>query len=191
MLHLLLALVLPNGILLASDSRCNGSQTGEIQAQLQQYANHPASKSDQQQRAADILSSQNDVQQERTILENVCPEIDFRPLDADLFALDAWTDLLTRANGPSPVANCPDKQKAVDAATAADAYVKLAQAATLAPQPAQLVAKLLPQIQTLAAQSGVTLPSFTDASSYWAQQYQDVGKQAVDACAGPNPSPSA
>jgi hypothetical protein len=165
MLHLLLA-----ANLLAL-SRCNDQRVGEIQAELQHAS-----------RLADVVAAQSDISQERTILRAVCPDADFAPLDARLFALDAWGDLLARAEGTSPVAACPDKQKVVDAAIAAGAYHKLVFASTVAPQPAALVPKLLPQVQALAAQSGVTLPSYADATSYWAGQYQDAAAQAIGAC---------
>lgn len=190
MLHLLLALMLPNANLIAGDSRCNDFQASQIQAQLQQFANRPAAKGQQEERLSAILAEQSDTMQERTILYAVCSADDFAPLNAQLYALDAWADLLARENGPSPVAACPDKQKVVDAGLVADAYLKLAQAATLAPKPAALVAKLLPQVQSLAAQSGVTLPAYSATTAYWASQYRDTAKQAIESCLSPSATPS-
>jgi hypothetical protein len=84
---------------------------------------------------------------------------------------------------------CPDADKKLIAAVAADAWFKLANAATISPKPPALVATLVPQVQALAAQVPMTLPVFNDATSYWEQQYKTAGQQAVINCASQTPRP--
>jgi hypothetical protein len=194
MLHVLFAVVLNSTTVASKDSRCNDIQTNSIQGQLQNFAQHPATVSGQTDRATAIAQAQSDVQSERVILAGVCSEGDYMPLAARLYALDAWTDLLGERNNtvrsPGP---CPTAEKKLMAAAAASAWTKLAQAASI-PKPPALVATLTPQIQALATQAGIPLPSFPDATQFWEQKYETAAKAAIVDCASqmsPTPIPHA
>ncbi len=194
MLHVLFAVVLNSTTVASKDSRCNDIHVNSIQGQLQNFAQHPAGPSGQTDRATAIAQAQSDVESERVILAGVCSEGDYLPLAARLYALDAWTDLLGERNNtvrsPGP---CPAADKKLMAAAAASAWTKLAQAASI-PKPPALVGTLTPQIQGLAAQGGITLPSFPDATQFWEQKYETAAKAAIVDCASettPTPIPHA
>jgi len=188
MFHVLFAVALGSATV-ASDSRCNDSHTDAIQSQLQNFAQHPASAAQRAQRGVAIVEAQSDAEQEEVVLQGVCPQNEFPTRVARLYALDAWADLLIQRNGAMESGICPDADKKLIASVAADAWFKLANAATIAPKPPALVATLVPQVQALAAQVPITLPVFNDATSYWEQQYKTAGQQAVINCASQTPRP--
>jgi hypothetical protein len=183
MIATILAVALNSTIVASKDSRCNDIHVNAIQGQLQTFAQHPAGPKDQADRAAAIAQAQNDAQTERVILAGVCSQDDYMSFGSRLFALDAWADLLAEQNdngGGSGL--CPAAEKKVMAATAASAWSKLAQAASI-PKPPPLVATLTPQVQAMANQAGLTLPAFRDATQYWEQGYETAAKAAVVDCA--------
>ncbi|HTU69484.1 MAG TPA: hypothetical protein VMF11_04110 [Candidatus Baltobacteraceae bacterium] len=173
-------------------SRCNSIQADAIAEKLQDYAKHP---SDQTQRSVQIALTQTDAEQERTILQGVCPASDYGRLASRLYALEAWGDLLGYATiGPSPMDKiCPDANKKVMIGTAAHAWQQLALAATVTSTPTSLVATLTPQVRALAAKGGLTLPPFAQATAYWEQHYENSAKQAMIDCGSkmmmPTPTP--
>jgi hypothetical protein len=176
----------------ARDSRCNDIHINAIQGQFQNFAQHPASPSGQTDRATAIAQAQSDLQTERVILAGVCSGDDLTTYEARLYALDAWADVLGERNNtvgsPGP---CPVADKKLMAAAAASAWTKLAQAASI-PKPPALVATLTPQIQAMATQVGMTLPTFPEATQYWEQQYETAAKAAIVDCASkhtPTPTP--
>ncbi len=190
----LLAVALNSTIVASKDSRCNDIHIGAIQGQLQSFASHPAGPRDQAERGTAIAQAQSDAQNERVILASVCSGDDYMEYEARLFALDAWADLLTERNASDGGSGlCPAAEKKVMAASAASAWLKLAQAASI-PKPPQLVATLTPQVQAMANQAGLTLPAFSAATQYWQQQYDTAAKAAVVDCASqqtPTPMPHA
>ncbi|HEX8807205.1 MAG TPA: hypothetical protein VF741_09650 [Candidatus Aquilonibacter sp.] len=190
----ILAVALNSTIVASKDSRCNDIHTGAIQGQLANFAQHPAAPKDQAERGAAIAQAQTDAQTERVILAGVCSQDDYLPIAARLFALDAWADLLAERNASDGASGiCPAADKKVMAATAASAWSKLAQAASI-PKPPAIVATLTPQVQAMANQAGMTLPAFGDATQFWQQQYQTAAKAAVVDCASqqtPTPMPHA
>lgn len=187
MLHALFAVALGSATI-ASDSRCNDIHINTIQGELQNLAGHPASAGHQTQRGAAILQAQGDAEQELVVLQGVCAENYFAPLAARIFVLDAWADLLMQSNATTRGAPCPDADTKVMAAGAASAWYKLGQASAV-PTPPKLVATLVPQAQALAAQAGVTLPAFADATTYWEQKYETAAKQAIANCSTQTPLP--
>lgn len=189
MLHVLFAVALGSASV-ASDSRCNDTQVNIIQGELQNFSQHPVSAAQQTQRGIAIVQAKSDLESEEIVLQGTCPQNDFLPLSARLYALDAWADLLGVRNGAmGGGASCPDADKKLKAATAAGAWVRLAQASLVASKPPALVATLAPQVQALAAEAGMTLPAYTDATSYWEQQYAAAAKEALVACASQTPHP--
>ncbi|HTX56654.1 MAG TPA: hypothetical protein VMD47_06085 [Candidatus Acidoferrales bacterium] len=168
---------------IASDSRCNDTEINAIEANLRNYSQHPVAANRQTQREIAIEAAQTDAQQERVILAAVCPDDQYPALAAHLFALDAWADLLAERNGSNGGSGpCPAAEKPVMAGAAASAWVKLAQAASIS-KPPTLLATLVPQVQAMAAQAGLTLPAFPEASTYWESQYEQAAKQAIVDCA--------
>jgi hypothetical protein len=192
MIAAILAVALNSTTVASKDSRCNDIHINSIQGELQNFAQHPATPSGQTDRATAIAQAQSDVQTERVILAGVCSGDDLDAFEARLYALDAWADVLgERNNTVSRPGPCPDADKKVLAAAAASAWTKLAQAASV-PKPPALVATLTPQIQAMATQAGITLPSFPEATQYWEQQYDAAAKAAVIDCAAqhtPTPTP--
>ncbi|HUA08370.1 MAG TPA: hypothetical protein VMA98_03790 [Candidatus Acidoferrales bacterium] len=183
MIALVLAAALGGATVASADSRCNDLHINEIQGELQNFAQHPAGASKITERSIAIVQAQTDAQQERVILQGVCSEGDFVPLGARLFALDAWADLLSERNGEGSSPDlCPGTDKKVMAGAAASAWLKLALAAA-APKPPALVATLVPQVQAMATQAGLTLPTFSETSAYWEQKYEAAAKQAIIDCA--------
>jgi len=179
-----------NSTLVAGDSRCNDLRTNAIQGQLQNFAQHPALPNALNARALAIAQAQNDAQTERVILAGVCPDSDYVPLAARLYALEAWGDLLGERNNQANHSICPAADKKVMAAAVASAWVKLSQAGT-APKPPALVATLTPQIQAMATDAGVTLPAFKETTQYWEQRYDTAAKAALVDCANAlSPAPS-
>jgi hypothetical protein len=83
---------------------------------------------------------------------------------------------------------CPDSVKKIVAASAASAWYKLGEASQVTPPP-KLVATLVPQVEAMATDGGLTLPPFPDATSYWEQKYQTTAKDAIAACGSPTPMP--
>lgn len=191
MLHAaILTVALGSATVAVSDSRCNDIHINTIQGELQNFAQHPVSPAQQTQRGIAIVQAQSDVEEEEVVLQGTCPQDDFLPLSARLYALDAWADLLEQRNGAmGGGASCPDADKKVMAASAASAWLRLGQASLIAPKPPALVATLVPQVQALAAQAGMTLPAFPDATSFWEQQYVTAAKQAIVDCASQTPHP--
>jgi hypothetical protein len=188
MLSAVLAVAL-SGATVASDSRCNDIHISAIQTELQNFAAHPAPAAAQNQRGVALVQAQSDIEEEQVVLEGVCPQDNYLPLAARISALDAWADLLVQRNVSAGNAVCPQAEVKVAAASAASAWLKLAVAAKTAPNPPKLVATLIPQVQTLAGQAGITLPAFADATSYWEQQYETAAKQAIVDCASRTPQP--
>jgi hypothetical protein len=192
MLHLLFAVALNSTTVASKDSRCNDIHINALQGELQNFAQHPAGPNGQGERGAAIAQAQSDVQTERVILAGVCSENDFIPLAARLYTLDAWTDLLSeRNNAAALTGTCPDADKKVMAAAAASAWTKLAQAASI-PKPPALLGTLAPQVQAMATQAGITLPSYPDATQFWEQKFETTAKAAVVDCASqhtPTPMP--
>jgi len=183
MIAVVLAAALGSVTLASGDSRCNAVHINEIQGELQSFAQHPAGASKITERSIAIVQAQTDAQQERVILQGVCSDDDFAPLAARLYALDAWADLLGERNGEGSSPDlCPGTDKKVMAGAAASAWLKLAQAASASKPPA-LVATLSPQIQAMATQAGITLPVFSETSSYWESKYEAAAKQAIIDCA--------
>jgi hypothetical protein len=188
MLHVLFAVALGSATV-ASDSRCNDIHINAIQGEIQNFASHPALAGQQAQRATAIVQAQSDAEQELVVLQGVCAENYFAPLAARIFALDAWADLLMQRNAAAAGgAPCPDADMKMMAAGAASAWYKLGQASSI-PNPPKLVATLVPQTQALAAQAGVTLPSFADATTYWEQKYEAAAKAAIVNCGSQTPIP--
>ncbi len=182
MLHVLFAVALNSATVASKDSRCNDIHINSIQGQLQNFAQHPASSSRQVERGAAIAQAQTDVQTERVILAGVCTEDEYLPFAARLYALDAWTDLLSEQNNSARGTGlCPVAEKKVMAASAASAWTKLAQAASI-PKPPALVGTLSPQIQAMATQAGISLPAFPDATQFWEQKYETEAKAAIVDC---------
>jgi hypothetical protein len=192
MIAAILAVALTGTTVASRDSRCNDFQINSIQGQLQNFSQHPVSASGQTQRATAIAQAQSDVESERVILSGVCSQDDYIPLAARLYALDAWADVLgERNNTVSSPGPCPVADKKLMAAAAASAWSKLAQAASI-PKPPALVATLTPQVQAMATQSGITLPTFPDATEYWEQKFEAAAKAAIVDCASqstPTPLP--
>lgn len=192
MLHVLFAVALNSATVASKDSRCNDIHINAIDAQFRNFAQHPASPSGQTERGTAIAQAQSDVQSERVILAGVCSEDAYMPFAARLYALDAWADVLgERNNTVSSPGPCPAADKKLMAAAAASAWTKLAQAASI-PKPPALVATLTPQIQALATQAGITLPSFPEATQFWEQKYETDAKAAIIECASqhsPTPKP--
>ena len=190
MLHVLFAVALGSATVAVSDSRCNDININTIQGKLLNFALHPASAAQQTQRGIAIVQAQNDIQQEEAVLQGVCPDSDFPPFSARLYALDAWSDLLQERNGIlGGGTSCPDADKKLKAATAASAWLKLAQASLISPQPPKLVGTLVPQVQALASEAGMTLPAYPAATTYWESQYVTAAKQAIVDCAAQSPQP--
>ena len=189
MLSALLAVALSSRTVAVSDSRCNDIQINRIQGELQNFADHSPSAAEQNERGVAIVQAQSDAEQEQVVLQGVCPQGDFPPYAARLFAIDAWGDLLVQRNitasGGGP---CPDAEKPIMAASAASAWYKLGEASQVTPPP-KLVATLLPQVQGLATQAGVALPTFAETSSYWEQKYEAAAKGAIAACGTATPLP--
>ena len=181
MLHLLLALSLESPMLVAGDSRCNDVNVGAIEQRLQRIAANPKAGGSPAGRGAAILAAQADAGEEQVILSSVCPEADYRPLGARLFVLDAWADLLAYTNAP-PAPDCPDLPKKVEASAVASAWLSLGRAAGADPKPAKLEPPVEALARSLAAEAGVTLPAFADATTYWASSYQQAGREAIAAC---------
>lgn len=172
----------------SKDSRCNDIQINAIDAQFRNFAQHPASPSGQTERATAIAQAQSDVQSERVILAGVCSESEYTPLAARLYALDAWADVLgERNNTVSSPGPCPAADKKLMGAAAASAWTKLAQAASIA-KPPTLVATLTPQIQSMATQAGITLPSFSEATQFWEQKFETQARAAIVDCASQHTS---
>jgi len=189
MLSAVLAVALSSGTVAVSDSRCNDITINKIQGELQGFAEHAPPAAQLDQRGIAIVQAQSDAEQEQVVLEGVCPQRDFPAYAARLFALDAWGDLLVQRNiAASGGGPCPDAAKPIMAANAASAWYKLAQASQVTPAP-KLVATLLPQVQALATQAGLALPTFADTSSYWEQKYETAAKVAITACGSPTPIP--
>ncbi|MGD0968493.1 MAG: hypothetical protein ABR949_09430 [Candidatus Aquilonibacter sp.] len=184
----MLAVALSSGTI-ASDSRCNDITINKIQGQLQNFANHPAQPKQLNERGVAIVQAQAAAEQEQVVLKSVCPDTQFGPFAAELFALDAWGDLLVQGvvtgSGGGP---CPDSVKKIVAASAASAWYKLGEASQVTPPP-KLVATLVPQVEAMATDGGLTLPPFPDATSYWEQKYQTTAKDAIAACGSPTPMP--
>jgi hypothetical protein len=174
---------------LASDSRCNDITINKIQGQLQNFAEHPVSGKQLNERGVAIVQAQGAAEQEQVVLKSVCPETQFGPFAAQLFALDAWGDLLVQGvvtgTGGGP---CPDSVKKIVASSAASAWYKLGEASQVTPPP-KLVAALVPQVQAMAAEGGLTLPVFAEATTYWEQKYETTAKEAIAACGSPTPMP--
>jgi hypothetical protein len=191
MLHAaILAVALGSATVAQHDSRCNAVNINTIQDQLQGFAQRPASGAQRKQRAVDIVQAQSDIEEESVVLQGICPQDDFPPLSARLYALDAWADLLEQRNGAmGGGASCPDADRKVIAATAASAWLRLGRASLVAAKPPALVATLVPQVRALAVQAGMTLPAFADATAYWEQQYVTAAKQAIVDCAAQTPHP--
>lgn len=194
MIAAILAVALNSTTVASKDSRCNDFHINSIQGQLQNFAQHPVGPSGQTDRGTAIAQAESDVQSERVILAGVCGQDEYMPLAARLYALDAWTDLLGERNNtitsPGP---CPTADKKLMAAAAASAWSKLSQAASI-PKPPALVATLTPQVQALATQAGIALPSFPDATQFWEQKYETAAKAAIVDCASqttPTPLPHA
>ena len=189
MLSAVLAVALSGATVAVSDSRCNDIRINRIQGELQNFADHPAPAAQQNQRGVAIVQAQSDAEQEEVVLQGVCPEGDFPPYAARLFAIDAWGDLLVQRNitasGGGP---CPNAEKAIMAASAASAWYKLGEASQVTPPP-KLVATLLPQVQALATEADLALPSFAEASAFWEQKYETAAKEAIAACGAQTPLP--
>jgi hypothetical protein len=188
MLHLLFAFALGSPMLVAGDSRCNDVEINGIEARLRKLdgnlrAGSPAD------RGASLLAIQSDIGQEQVILGSICAEHDYRADDARLAALDAWADILIYANGVGDPA-CRDEQKKIESGAVATAWVKLAEAATVAGDPPKVVAMLEPRVRALAADAALTLPAYADATSYWAAPLQQASRDAIAACSAPAPSAS-
>jgi hypothetical protein len=188
MLSAVLALALSSGTV-ASDSRCNDITINKIQGQLQNFADHPVTAKQLNDRGVAIVQAQAAAEQEQVVLQSVCPDSQFGPFAAQLFALDAWGDLLLQhnitASGGGP---CPDSVKKIIAASAASAWYKLGEASQVTPPP-KLVPKLVPEVQEMAADGGLGLPAFNEATSFWEQTYETTAKQAIAACGSPTPMP--
>ena len=190
MIAAILAVALSSATVAQHDSRCNAVNINTIQDELQNFAQHPASGAQRTQRGVDIVQAQSDIEEESVVLQGICPQDDFLPLSARLYALDAWADLLELRNGAmGGAASCPDADRKVTAATAASAWLRLGRASLVSGKPPALVATLVPQVQALAVQAGMTLPAFADATSYWEQQYVTAAKQAIVDCASQTPHP--
>ncbi|HTZ54789.1 MAG TPA: hypothetical protein VMB20_06965 [Candidatus Acidoferrum sp.] len=192
MFHILLAAALNGTIVASKDSRCNDIHINAIEGELRNFAQHPANASGQTDRATAIAQAQSEVQTERVILAGVCNQDEYLPMAARLFALDAWADVLGERNNtvrsPGP---CPIADKKLMAAAAASAWTKLAQAASI-PNPPALVGTLTPQIQALATEAEMTLPSFPEATQFWEQKYETAARAAIVDCASeitPTPIP--
>jgi hypothetical protein len=189
MIAAILAVALGSATVAQHDSRCNAVNINTIQDQLQGFAQHPAPASQQTERGAAIVQTQSDIEEEAVVLQGICPQDDFPPLSARLNALDAWADLLEERNGAMGGAPCPNANKKLMAASVASAWMRLAQASLVAAKPPALVATLVPQVQALAAQAGITLPAYPDATSYWEQQYIMSARQAIVDCGVQTPHP--
>ena len=190
MIAAILAVALGSATVAQHDSRCNAVNINTIQDELQNFATHPASGAQRTQRGAAILQAQSDIEEESVVLQGICPQDDFPALSARLYALDAWADLLEQRNGAmGGTASCPDADRKVIAATAASAWLRLGRASLVSANPPALVATLVPQVRALAAQAGIVLPVFADATAYWEQQYVTAAKQAIVDCAAQTPHP--
>jgi hypothetical protein len=177
-----------SGTTIAAESRCSDRQANALADQVQGYAkNPPPTPPLAAQRAIDISQVQADAEQERLILQAVCPQVDYARYSSRLYAVEAWGDLLIAEHG-TPAA-CPAAEPKQVAAMTASAWLKLATAANANPaKPDILVARLTPQVQAQAAQVGLTLPATSDASTFWYQQQADAARQAAATCPSPSSS---
>jgi len=175
---------------LASESRCSDRQTSAIYGQMQEFAQHPTSAARMAERAIDISTAQGDAEDERTILQAVCPQRDYPLLASRLYAIEAWGDLLLAQLGGPVFAGqvCPAAATKEAAASTASAWLRLAAASTTGGAPDKLVATLTPQVQAQALRVGLTLPALSDASAYWEQQQEAMAKQALADCPSPSPT---
>jgi hypothetical protein len=177
---------------LVAASRCNGRLIDDYQNQIRDFERHPAGNDNAiWQQLRDLGDTLSALSEEHNVLDHVCgTDSDKAPLFAQINAATA-NGLVLRANLTNKLyAPCPPAATAVAQAQIAQAW--LAVAATINDQNGTIpviLAPVIPKIQAGAAAFGMALPTYTDTSAYWRDQFANAVPPAMQSCAGKLPTP--
>jgi hypothetical protein len=173
-------------------TRCNGRMIDDYQIQIQGFERHPPGNDNAiWQQLRDLGDTLSALSEEHNVLDHVCAnDTDKAPLFAQINAATA-TGLVIRANLTNRLyAPCPPAATAVAQAQIAQAW--LAVAATINDQNGTIpviIAPVIPKIQARAAAFGMALPTYTETSAYWRDQFANAVPPAMQSCAGKLPTP--
>lgn len=183
---------------LVAFNRCDSRNINDVFEQLRGWEKTPPKgASAQVQRLNDLRDAINSLNQERGVLDAVCPATVSRaPFNAQIGAGVAWallqqTDIFLAVGPP-----CPAAGNAIPNQLVASAWLSLAAPVNEAGgAPPQSIQEIVPKVQAHAAALNLTLPPFHDTSSYWRDQIAAQSKAAVAACptqppVKPTPTPT-
>jgi hypothetical protein len=176
----------------AAANRCNGRLIDDYQNQVRDFERHPpGNDSAIWQQLRDVGDTLSALGEEHNVLDHVCAnDSDKAPLFAQINAATA-TGLVLRANLTYKLyAPCPPAATAVAQAQIAQAW--LAVAATINDQNGTIpviLAPVIPKIQARAAAFNMALPTYTETSAYWRDQFANAVPPAMQSCAGTLPTP--
>jgi hypothetical protein len=176
----------------AAANRCNGRMIDDYQIQIQGFERRPPGNDNAiWQQLSELGDTLTALGEEHNVLDHVCAsDTDKAPLFAQINAATA-TGLVIRANLTNKLyAPCPPAATAVAQAQIAQAW--LAVAATINDQNGTIpviLAPVIPKIQMRAAAFGMALPTYTETSAYWRDQFANAVPPAMESCAGKLPTP--
>jgi hypothetical protein len=177
-------------------TRCDSKTINEYQNSVQDWEKHPVRSRDrdgQLQRITDLQEVVQGLQQERGILEAVCPAtMSMATYFSQIAAVQAWAYAVEVDVAETLGPPCPSAGNAIPNQMLASAWFAIAGNILEQGKTVPSIAAVIPKIQTRAAAINFTLPAFADTSNYWVSTVADATKAAIVACNLPvvTPSPS-
>ncbi len=182
MLHAALFAAALNGSVVAM-SRCNDINILQMQDKLRKFEGSTPAPADRDARFAALQSVVQSAGDEAVILQSVCSDRDFAPLEASIQAIKAWSLVLQSDLAKAEYGDqCPAAQLPVVRGFVAEAWLNIAEAEFANPKPPSVVTDVEAKVRSRASADSLTLPSVADASSYWLTGIQKQGRDAAKAC---------